>query len=186
MINHRLFVKGEIIYALLTSNSHPNILIPVKVAVRDVKHDDVNPQYLVQVIKFYDDIRFLKDYLFNMSFSNKFDQRARKFPLKKNKFKSRDELTEFITGTNREKYYFVVDSIMTKKYRGDMVQLFNKVQDFLINVRFRDCRELMTRTFYSGMFKLTGEAEYEVRLRKFIGDKIEDTGMPIGKYFRLL
>jgi len=77
MINHRLFVKGEEIYVLLTSYSHPNILIPIKAVVKDVKYDDVNPQYIVKAIKFYDNIFFLKKYLFFMGFSNKFNKRAR-------------------------------------------------------------------------------------------------------------
>ena len=54
MIKHRLFVKGENAYTLLISHSHPNILIPVKVVIKDVKYDEVNPEYLVKIIKFYD------------------------------------------------------------------------------------------------------------------------------------
>ena len=60
MIKARLFVKGETIYALLSSYSHPNILIPVKAIVKDVKYDEINPVYLIKVVKFYDNILFLK------------------------------------------------------------------------------------------------------------------------------
>ena len=68
MINHRIFAKGEITHALLSSNSNPNILIPIKAVIKDVKYDDINPQYLIKVTKFYDTISFLKKYLFLVFF----------------------------------------------------------------------------------------------------------------------
>ena len=54
MINHRIFAKGEITHALLSSNSNPNILIPIKAVIKDVKYNEINPQYLIKVTKFYD------------------------------------------------------------------------------------------------------------------------------------
>ena len=186
MINHRLFVKGEVIYVLLTSYSHPNVLIPIKAIVKDVKYDDVNPQYLVKAVKFYDNILFLKKYLFDMSFANKFDKRARNFPLKGD-IKNKEELMEIINEKKKEEnYYFVVDSIMTKKWKGELVILFNKVTNHLIEKRFRENREMMSRTFYTGTYTMTGEAEYNARLKKFIGDKIQASGTSLDKYFRLL
>ena len=186
MISHRLFVKGETIYVLLTSYSHPNVLIPIKAVVKDVKYDDVNPQYLVKATKFYDNILFLKKYLCDMSFSNKFDKRARNFPLQAKHFKNRDDLVKSLSDKNESSYYFVVDSIMTKKWKGEMVVLFNKVTNHLIEKRFKENREMMTRPFYSGTYRLTGDAEYNARLKKFVGDKIEASGISLGKFFRLL
>jgi hypothetical protein len=186
MIAHRLFVKGESIYALLSSHMHPNILIPVKATVKDVKFDDVNPQYIIKVTKFYDSILFLKKYLFDMSFSSKFNKRARTFSLNPDRINNKEELIEAINTKNESSYYFVIDSIMTCKYRGEMVVLFNKIQNHLIEKRFRENREMMTRIFYSGTYKLTGDAEFEARLKKFVGDKIEESGISLGKYFRLL
>ena len=75
---------------------------------------------------------------------------------------------------------------MTKKWKGEMGALFNKVTNHLIEKRFRENREMMTRTFYNGTYRLTGEAEYNARLKKFVGDKIEESGMTLDKYFRLL
>lgn len=185
MIKHRLFVKGEKIFALLTSNSNPNILIPIKAVVKDVRYDEVNPRYLLKAIKFYDNILFLKKYLFQMSFSNSFDKRARNLPLNPDTIKNKEELYE-VMSENEKRYYFVVDSIMTKKFKGELFELFNKIQDHLIEKRFRECKEFMTRIKYTGTYKLTGDAEFETRLKNFVGDKIKNKGMPFGKYFRLL
>jgi hypothetical protein len=186
MINHRLFVKGEQIHALLTSYSHPNILIPVKAIVRDVKYNDVNPQYTIKVIEFFDNISFLKKYLLNMSFSSTFDKRARNLNIDKNGIKTREDLLEIISDESNKQYFFVVDSIMTKKYKGEIVQLFNKIQDHLIEIKLRECREHMTRTKYTGKYKLTGHSEFNARLKKFIGDKIEESGISTEDFFRLL
>lgn len=185
MIKHRLFVKGEKVFALLSSNSHPNILIPIKAIVKDVKFDEVNPRYLLKVVEFYDNILFLKKYFFNMSFSNSFEKRARTLSFNENLIKNKEDLYE-VMGLNESKYYFAVDSIMTKKYKGELFQLFNKIQDHLIEKRFRECREFMTRIRYTGTYKLTGDSEFEARLKNFVGDKIKKKGMPFSKYFRLL
>lgn len=185
MIKHRLFVKGEKIFALLSSNSYPNILIPVKAIVKDVKYDQINPRYLLKVITFYDNILFLKKYLFNMSFSNKFDKRARNIQLNPDTIKNKEDLYE-VMSKNESKYYFVVDSIMTKKFKGELFELFNKIQDHLIEKKFRECRDYMTRIKYTGVYKITGDSEFEKRLKNFVGDKIKRKNMPYSKYFRLL
>lgn len=186
MINHSLFVKGEKIYVLLTSYSHPNILIPVKAIIKDVKYDEINPQYLIKIIKYYDNIYFLKKYLFNMRFINKFNKRMRKLSYGKD-ISNKEDLIKFIHNkTHEETYYCVVDSIMTKRMKGELKQLFNKITNHLIEKRFRENRQMMTRTFYSGKYDLTGEAEYNARLKKGMGDKIKESGISHEEYFRLL
>ena len=59
MIRHRLFSKGETVYALLSNFRHPNILFPVQAVIYDVKFDGDMPQYMLKINKFYDDISFL-------------------------------------------------------------------------------------------------------------------------------
>ena len=60
MIKHKLFSKGDQIHALISTTQQPNLLIPVRATIYDVKFDDVNPQYQIRVKKFYDPIYFLK------------------------------------------------------------------------------------------------------------------------------
>jgi hypothetical protein len=121
-----------------------------------------------------------------MSFSSNFDKRARQLNIDKKKVKTREDLLEIISDESNKQYFFVVDSIMTKKYKGEVIELFNKIQDHLIEIKLRECREYMTRIKYSGKYKLTGHAEFNTRLKKFIGDKIEDSGMDSDTFFRLL
>ncbi len=173
MINHRIFAKGEITHALLSSNSNPNILIPVKAVIKDVKYHDVNPQYLIKVTKFYDTISFLKKYLFNMAFENKIGRRSRKLKLDIESIESVDDLLEVFNSEDEVKFYFVVDSIMCTKLKTEMIDLFSRIQDHLIERGFRESREKMIRTFYKGKYKLDSVNEYNVRLKRFLNDKFK-------------
>ena len=60
MIKHKVFTKGELIQALISTTQAPNVLIPVRAMIYDVKFDDVIPQYQIKIKKFYDHINFLK------------------------------------------------------------------------------------------------------------------------------
>ncbi len=59
MIKHRIFSKGERCHVLITSFTHPDILIPVKAIIKDTKWDPINPLYLIKIVKFYDSMTFL-------------------------------------------------------------------------------------------------------------------------------
>tara|TARA_R110001592_G_scaffold62377_2_gene190858 strand:- start:8808 stop:9362 length:555 start_codon:yes stop_codon:yes gene_type:complete len=172
MINHRIFAKGEITHALLSSNSNPNILIPVKAIIKDVKYDDINPQYLIKVTKFYDTISFLKKHLFNMAFENKIGRRSRKLKLNE-EIESVDDLIEVFNNEDEVKFYFVVDSIMCVKLKSGMIDLFSSIQDHLIERGFRESREKMIRTFYKGKYKLDSVGEFNIRLKRFLNDKFK-------------
>lgn len=93
MIKQRLFVKGETIHALISSYSHPNVLIPVKAIVKDVKYDEINPVYLIKVEKFYDNILFLKKYLFDMTFASKIGKRPRRLKIDSQKIRNQRDLS---------------------------------------------------------------------------------------------
>lgn len=183
MIEHRLFVKGEQMYALLSSHSNPNILIPVKAIVKDVKYNEINPQYQIKILKFLDTVSFLKKYLVDCSFATRFDKRARKISIEMDEIKTKEDFEGHL---NEKGFLFIVDSIMTKKYKGEIIDLFNKVQDYLVEVKLKELRTHMTRVKYTGKYKFTGEAEFNARLKKFIGDRITAAGYTFEDYFRLL
>ena len=50
MIKHKLINKGSLAHSLVTSSNDPNILIPVKVIIKDIKFDEYNPLYLVHLL----------------------------------------------------------------------------------------------------------------------------------------
>ena len=182
---HRLFPKGSIVYALLSSSTYPNVLIPVKGIVKDVKYDEINPEYLIKVTKFYDSAKFLKKYFLGMAFSNKIGNRSKRFKIDKTKFKTVGDLEKFVN-TGDTRFYIVVDSILCVKFKGELTQLFTKIQNHLIEVKLRDLRTYMTRPTYKGMYKLDTKEEFNVRLKRFIGDKIDKSTISFKKYIKIL
>ena len=185
MIEHELIQKESIAHSILSSVSHPNILIPVKVVVKNIKYHQENPKYLVKIIKFYENISFLKDSFMNMSFINGFDKRAKPFIFNRDKIKTIDEF-ELIISEGEERYYIVVDSIMTWKYKNDMQKMFNKLQYYLIIRNLRDLRDNSTRSFYTGNLKIETKNEFNVRLKNMIGDKLFKTEKDYKDFIRYL
>jgi hypothetical protein len=175
MINHKLFVKGEKVYSLLISHSHPNVLIPVKGIVKEVKFDEVNPEYLIKIVKFYDSADFLRMHFSKMSYVQNFTSKPRRLKFSEdNPLKTHEDFFRDMNGPKERKFMVVVDSIMTLQYKQDMFDLFNKVEDHIIEKSLRFIKQHTCRTEYRGKYKIQTYNEFYLRLRKFIGDKIAD------------
>jgi hypothetical protein len=172
MINHKLFVKGRKVYCLLVSYSHPNILIPVKCIIKDIRFNEINPEYKIKIIKFYDSPQFLRLSFAKMSYAIQFGKRARKLKFKPdNKFETHaDFLNEM---HERERLFsIIVDSIMTFATYDEMQDVFNKIQDHAIEKCLKDIKKYTTRNCYRGTYRIDSQNEYFLRLRKLIGDKV--------------
>lgn len=175
MIKHDLIRKGGIGHALLSSGSYPNILIPAKVVIKDVKFDESNPQYLVKIIYFYDTVFFLKNYFMNMSFKTGLDSRKRKLEFSSSfKPKTTEEILDYIH-TNEKQFYVVVDSISCVPTKAEMNTRFNKIQDYLIERDFNSIKGKSVRSFYSGKYKVPTKNEFFARLKRMISDMVAKT-----------
>lgn len=184
MIKHKLINKGQLAHSLITSSNDPNTLIPVKVIVKDIKFDEYNPLYLVKIIKFYDNIYFLKNHFMNNSFSNGFGKKPRNFWIS-NEIDTTLKLENYLEKEN-ERFYVVVDSIHTTRYKQDLINMFNKIQDFLILRNLSEVKELSTRNFYSGKLRFETQTEFFTRLKKMIVDKITDAGLTWDQFIKSL
>lgn len=176
MIKHKIFNKGEYIQALISSTNQPNILIPVRGLIYDVKFDDVNPQYKIRVKKFYDSIYFLKQNLFGGRFIRDFEGREARINAKRTNYKNTDDLVEnLFDGPNWEKYTIVVDSVFCVKTLAEQEELFNNLQTFMIEQKIKEIYEMSTRQPYrksSGEFSYQSKGEFITHLKKFLGDRM--------------
>ncbi len=170
---HRIFSKGEQCHALLSSFNHPNILIPIKCLIKETKWDPINPLYKIKILKFYDQINFLKKYFFDMNFCNTYDGLARKISLKSEIIKNVNDLEKRLNQEDESRFYLIIDSIMATKTKADLQILFNNIQYFLIVRKIAELQELSTRGFYKGLFRLDSELEFKKRFHKYIGDKFD-------------
>lgn len=172
MIKHQIFSKGELIQALISTSQNPNVLIPVRAMIHDVKFDDVNPQYQIKIRKFYDHISFLKRYLFGGRFTRNFEGKDTRINLKRGEYSTTKELEDKVfNGDKWQQYLVVVDSVFCVKTKLEQDKLFNKIQDFQVECTMKDMFNLVHRSTYSGQFKFQTKGEYVKALQKFLGDR---------------
>lgn len=172
MIKHKIFTKGEYVQALISTTQNPNVLIPVRALIYDVKFDDINPKYQIRIKKFYDNIVFLKRYLFGGRFIRDFEGKETRINLKRQEYKTVNELEERVfDGEKWKQYLITVDSVFCVKTRGEQQELFNKIQDFQTEVALKELYELTNRSTYTGQFYFHSKGEYVKALEKFLGDR---------------
>lgn len=175
MIKHRLFTKGEYIHALVSNSTHSNIVFPVRALIYDVKFDEHIPQYQIKIVKFYDDISYLKRYFFDMVFTKDFNGSISRFKFSRQKYKTREQLQKHIDAGD-ETYFVVVDSVMCTKSYNQIKELYFNIQDFLIEKSIRDLYEMMTRNSYSkGNYYYKSKGIFEAHLKKFLDKRAPDT-----------
>lgn len=171
MIRHRLFSKGETIYALLSNFRHPNILFPVKAVIYDVKFDADMPQYLLKISNFYDDINFLKRYFFGLTFSGSFTGKQTKINLKRELYRTIEDLENQFEH-KWESYTIVVDSIYCVKTQAELRDLFNSLQNHFVELAIKDLYELTTRRYYSkGQYYYHTRDQFEAHIKKFLDSR---------------
>jgi hypothetical protein len=172
MIKHRLFAKGEQIQALISTTQQPNLLIPVRATIYDVKFDDVNPQYQIRIKKFYDNIYFLKKNLFGGRFMKDFDSRDTKINIKRANYTTVKDIEDNIfNGEKWKNYLITVDSVFCTKTRDEQIELFNNIQTFQIEMCLKELYDLTNRSTYTGEFRYDSKGEYVAALKKFLGDR---------------
>jgi hypothetical protein len=129
------------------------------------------PKYQIRIVKFYDDINFLKRYFFDMKFDKDFKGGSTKFRFNRDNFKSKAELTKHLD-SNTETYKIVVDSVMCTKSYNQIQELYINIQDFLIEKQLRELYEKTTRASYSkGQYHYKSKGIFEAHLKKFLGDR---------------
>lgn len=177
MIRHKIFAKGEHIHCLITNSKFPNILIPVRAVIHDVEFDEKMPRYQIRITKFYDDLDFLKRYMFGMKYDKSFEGGYTKFNFLRKKFKTKQELENQIY-SNWEAYLIVVDSVMCARTYDEIRELYTNIQDFLIERKFKELFELSNRSSYStGKYFYKSKGVFEAHLKKFLGDRYD--GNPV-------
>jgi len=173
MIRHRLFSKGETVYALLSNFRYPNVLFPVQAVIYDVKFDTDMPQYQLKISKFYDDVAFLKRYFFGLTFKRDFDSKQTKINLKRSLYPTIQDLERVFT-EKWESYMITVDSVYCVKTQGELKELFNSLQDHFVEKNIKELWDLTNRSFYSrGQYYYNARGEFEASLKKFLVDRVK-------------
>ena len=182
MKQHRIFNKGDYVYCLLSSHNKPNVLIPVKGIIIDTQWDPINPKYQIRIIKFYDNMKYLKTYFFDMSFHKSFKGRGTPFPLKKENYPNVRSLEKRLNDKDRDRFFVIVDSLMCTKTKVKLKDLFEKVQFYLISKNLKETREFMARPFFKGILSVDSTYEFDKRFKIGWNDKFNNSDIDIDKY----
>jgi hypothetical protein len=170
MIKDNLIDKKSICHVLLYSTSSPEIIIPIKGVVEDIHFEEDIPHYTIKLIKFYDNINFLKEHFIGNPFLLKHKSKPKAFHIPN--FKNVIELENWFIDTCIHR--FCVESIFVVRTKNEMVDLFNKIEEYVILKKLRTIRDSTMRTLYEGPLKITSKVEYRERLRRMYGDKFND------------
>lgn len=186
MKQHRVFNKSDYVYCLLSSHNKPNVLIPVKGIIMDTKWDPVNPKYQIRIVKFYDNMKYLKKYFFDMSFHKSFEKRGTPLALKKDNYPNVVSLEKRLNDTDRNRFFVIVDSLMCTKTKVKLKDLFGKVQFYLISKNLKETREFMSRPFFESPLSVDSTFEFDKRFKTGWYDKFTQNDIDIDKYLNTL
>jgi hypothetical protein len=171
MIRHKLFSKGEHIHVLISNNRYNNVVFPVRAIIHDVEFSDKMPRYQIRITKFYDDIDFLKRYMFDMKFDRNFNGALTSFRISRQKYSNIKDFQNHID-SKWETYLIVVDSVMCVRTYGEITELYNNIQDFFIEKTIKDLYELSTRNTYSkGKYYYESKGVFQAHIKKFLDDR---------------
>lgn len=173
---------GSVIYCLLSTNTNPNILFPIKAKVMDLQWDAVNPLYKVKILKFYDNINFIEENFFNLKYRYEFETTKIKQPkMLSKRYKTIDELVNNINldPTN----LFVVDSLMCVDSKEDLDDLFESVQYYLITNAMKMVKLQCTRNSLKGPFSMN-KKEFETMFTEWFKEKFGEYHINIARYLK--
>jgi hypothetical protein len=169
MIKSQILDKKSICHALISSTSSPEIFIPVKAVIDDVYFEENIPVYNLRVIKFYDNIHTLKEFLYNTPYLTNYKGKSK--PLKIPKFTTTAELETWFS--DKTSYRFCVESNFVVKTKIEMLDLFHRIQEYIIYKELRSIRRTIMRSAYEGDLKLSSKIEFDERIRRAFGDKFK-------------
>lgn len=167
MIKTPILDKKSICHALLTSNTDPETIIPIKGIIEDVFFEEDIPVYHIRIIKFYDGIHFLKTAFIGKPFLTNYRGKPKPLTLPK-EIKTIVEMENWLG--EKSKYRFCVESNLVVRTKIEMMDLFNKIQEYLILQKLRSIKRIVLRTPYEGDLKLNSNADFDNRIKRAFSD----------------
>jgi hypothetical protein len=167
MIKTEILDKKSICHALISSTSDPEVIIPIKAVIEDVHFHENIPYYSLRIIKFYDNIDFLRVNFFDKPFVTSYKSQPK--PIKiPNKIRNTEELDTWM-GDN-SKYRFFVESNLVVKTKNEMMELFNKIEEYILCKSLKRAKSIVLRYPYKGPIRMSTKTEWAFRLERAFSD----------------
>lgn len=185
-MKHKTFNVGETVHTLLTGVNLPNTFVPAKCIIKSIEWDEHDPKYLVKIIKLYDNIHLLKKTFLKINFWKKMGVKPTPLKINLDEIKTTEQLLHVLDSNDESRYYVYTHSLLTLKSSIEMKELFNKLQYFLISRHIKELRELTTRPFYNGVFKIDSGLEFDIRIKDFLNEMFDKHNEDIEDYIKSL
>jgi hypothetical protein len=167
MIKQPLLDKRSICHALLYSTSDPETMIPIKGIIDDIYFEEDIPVYSIRIIKFYDGINFLKTSFIGKSFLTNYKGKPKPIVIPK-EIRLIGELENWLG--EKSKYRFCIESNLVTRSKHEMMDLFYKIQEYIISQKFRSLKRIFLRTPYEGPFRMNSNEEFNRRIERGFAD----------------
>jgi hypothetical protein len=167
MITSDILDKRSICHGFISSTSKPDVLIPFKGVIEDIQFHENFPRYSIKIIKFYDNVYFLKEFLGDGFYQQKFEGKPKPVSIP-NTIKTVPELEDWI-GSCR----FVVETNFVVKTKNEMMELFKKLQEYLIAKAYREIQQFSVRPLLESPLRLESKIELKARIKRMYGDKFK-------------
>ena len=167
MITSNILDKKSICHGFISSTSKPDVLIPFKGIIEDIQFHENFPRYSIRIIKFYDNIYFLKEFLTDGFYQQKFEGKPKSVTIPAS-IKTVPDLESWIISCR-----FVVESNFVVKTKNEMVAIFTKLQEYLIAKAYREIQQFSVRSLLESPLKLESKVELKARIKRMYGDKFK-------------
>ena len=156
-------------YCLLSNFLEPNIVIPVRAKIKDLKIKNDRIFYLVKLIHVFDEFEFIRNHMYSMPFQTKLDSDKR-YVLKFDKkiVRSNDFNAQLAQGD----FEVVILDFMTFSSKEYMETIFDKINYYLISLHILNLKEAITRSPYDGFLKME-KGEFLSKIKTLVEDKFE-------------
>jgi hypothetical protein len=169
MITSNILDKRSICHGFISSTSKPDVLIPFKGVIEDIQFHENFPRYSIKIIKFYDNIYFLKEFLGDGFYQQKFEGKPKPITIP-NTVKTVPDLESWIILSR-----FVVESNFVVKTKNEMIEIFTKLQEYLIAKAYREIQQFSVRSLLESPLKMESKVELKARIKRMYGDKFKST-----------
>lgn len=143
---NRTYNIGTECYALITSPSEPEFLLPTKVILLEKFTLDDRTTYKVKIKEIFEtDINFLKEHFGNVKVTTNIKSDNRFILLSKSELKSVNSISDLIQKLN-DKPFYLEDNYISPDKSG-MTDIYNKFVKYIVNYHFRKLYQVTSRKF---------------------------------------
>lgn len=142
----RTYNIGSECYALITSTSEPEFLLPTKVVILEKYTLNQKTTYKVKIREIFEtNLDYLKEHIGSVRVSLNLKSDSKSALIKKNEIDSSNSMSELIQKLN-DHPFFLEDNYITQS-KDALVELYNKFVKYIINYHFRKLYQLTSRSF---------------------------------------